>query len=475
MMVPMLYFAWRYPLLGNTRQLVDIGKMAQYEWDEFAGYVGGMVVLYALYLLALWESRRVAARRAMPAVVGCGTAMALAMAWMYPVNAIDIFIYAVRSRLFTEYGVNPIAAYPADYWSDPFMRFASQEWADNVSPYGPLWNLIAAPVTYASGDRIGVALVGFKVLAVIAALVGTWIVVRTVAVERPNDVATAAILFLWNPLVLWEGVGNGHNDLVLAVPLLLAMLAWAKRRDRFVIPLLVVGVLIKYVTVVVIPIAVVALWRRAGSWEERWRLVVWSGGLSLVAVAIGFAPFFDVGAVRESIASQGNIYLTSPAAMAIGLLRDRYDVVEIRRWGRMIGEGVLIATMAWQATGLWARPRRLPRATFEVLFVFLLVATWNFRGWYLIWPVALAAVLPWGWPAWRMIAWTAGAMSVYALFIWGWEWWGTDFYTLQNVGVPMIFGAAVLLTVVELLGRARGRKREPAVEIGYDSLGVGNG
>ncbi len=456
MLIPALGFAHRYPLRGNSDRLVDIGKLAQYGVTEFAGYVAGLTLMFALYILALRESRRLTTPRALPAIFACGTALAVAMGWMYPVNAIDLFIYAVRSRLLTTYGVNPLTARPVNFADDPLMRFASQEWGTHVSPYGPLWNLVAAPVTALAGDRLGPALAGFKLLAIVALLLGGWLIVRTLAVIDPDAAATGALFYLWNPLVLWEGIGNGHNDIVMVVPLLAALLAWARRRDGWVIPLLIVATLIKYVTMLLLPLAAIALWRRTDTWAERGRVALASVGFSLLAIAVAFFPFYDLGAVLESIAAQGDIFLTSPAAMAIGLLRTDYPVIEIKQWARAIGYSLLLAVLVWQMLVLWRRPERLPRAAFETLFVFLLVATWNFRVWYLIWPVALAALIPWGWPAWRTIAWTAGGLAGYALFIWGWEWWGADFYAVQNVAVPLMTGPALLLTLLAI-GRATGR------------------
>lgn len=465
MVVPAVAFARRYPLPGNEDELTDIGKLAAYGGTEFVGYVGGLALMFLLYGLALRESGRLPARRALPAVFASGAALAAAFAWMYPVTAIDLFLYAVRSRLWTAHGANPQAALPAAYADDPWMRFASAEWADNVSPYGPLWNLIAAPITAVAGDDLLAALAGFKLLAVVSVLLGGWLIARTVGTTTPNRAASAALLFLWNPLVLWEGVANGHNDVVMAVPLLLALLAWARRWDRWVVPLLVIAALIKYVTLLLVPLAAIALWRRTPPGGARWRLVAWGGGLSLAAVAIGFAPFYDLGAARESIAAQGGIFLTSPAAVAVGLLRESVPAAEARRWVAVVGQTTVVAVVAWWALALWRRPERWPRGAFEALFAFLLLGTWNFRVWYLIWPLALAAVLPWGWPAGRAIAWSAGGLAGYALFIWGWHWWEADFYAVQNVAVPLMTGPAVLLTLAEAWRVSRGARRrgkEPA-------------
>nr|MBA3644303.1 hypothetical protein [Chloroflexia bacterium] len=166
-------FAWRYPLPNHSDTLVDIGKLADYGIAEFVGYVVGHSTMFLLYLLALRETRH-SSRGALPIVMASGGVLAAIMALMYPVNAIDLFIYAVRSRLWTSYGENPLAARPVDFPNDPFLAFASPEWADNVSPYGPLWNLIAAPITWASGDDLLQALLGFKLLAVVSVLLGGW-------------------------------------------------------------------------------------------------------------------------------------------------------------------------------------------------------------------------------------------------------------------------------------------------------------
>lgn len=459
MLIPMVYFALRYPLRGNSELLFDIGQLSQYKRGEYLAYVVGLAILYVLYVLALRESRRLATRQGLPAVFGCGTALAVAMAWMYPATAVDVFTYAVRSRLLTTYNANPLAALFKNYPRDPWMRFAHSQWAAVPSPYGPLWNLIAAPITRFAGDRMTVALVGFKLLALGCLLAGGWVIGRTLASSSTPSPTTGALFYLWNPLVLWEGIGNAHNDVVMTLPLLLALLAWRKRQDYLVIPLLVVAALIKYVPALLIPLAAIVLWRRAASWSARWSLIGWSVGLSVLVADIALYPFYDLRAVLNSVAAQGRILRMSPAAVVFHQLVGRYPQATIGQWLRLGTRGILLATMVGLTVVLWKRPQWLPRACFEVLFVFLLVATWYFNPWYLIWPVGLAALLPWGWPSWRIITWTAGAMATYALMIWIAAWWRLDLVRVQNIGVPLMLTATLLLTCAEpVYALRRGRQ-----------------
>ncbi len=462
MLVPAVGFARRYPLPGHQTGLDDIGTLSKYGAVELVGYAGGLGLMLLCYLLALREVRRLPSQRALPAVFGIGAALALAFGLMYPATAIDLFIYLVRSRLLTTHSVDPLAARPLDFRADdPLMGFASAEWADAVSPYGPLWNLVAAPVTALTGDDLLLGLLGFKAVAATAALLGGWLIARTLAVggdglgEGP---AAGALLYLWNPLVLWEGIGNGHNDVVMVVPLLLAALAWARRRDWLVLPWLVVAVLIKYAAAPLLPLAAVAVWRRAEGAATRRRLLRDSAGLSALAVAVALFPFYDLGAIRGSLAEQGSIFLTSPAAVAVGLLRAEIGEAAARRWVIAVGAAIAAGGLAWSMLVVARRPGRLPRAAFEVLFLLLLAATWNWRPWYLIWLVALAALLPWGWPARRTIAWGAGGLAGYALLIWVWHWWPLGFQPMQRAAVALMFGPALALTAIEA-GRAIARQR----------------
>ncbi|MDQ3656132.1 MAG: hypothetical protein M3457_13775 [Chloroflexota bacterium] len=457
---PVTMFAVAYPLHASSGQLVDIGKLAQYRPAALVAYVLGVATMFVLYLLAIRAARAATGLSAVIPVASGGVIYAVVMAAMYPVNAIDLFIYAVRSRIFTTHGQNPLAVPPSSFPDDPLMTFSSAEWGVTVSPYGPLWNLIAAPITALAGDNLLAALYGFKALAVVSVIAGAYLIAQTLRTTG-LPVAAGVLIYLWNPLVLWEGIGNGHNDTVMMVPVLAAVLAWARGWDRYVLPLLVTAACIKYVALLALPVAAVALWRRHQSGWDRVKIFSFSAVVSVAVAVVSAAPFFDVTAIWLSLSQQGSIFLTSPAAVAVTVLDDVVADGMARPLVSMIGVGLMAAFLCVQLIRVWRQPDRFPRALFETLFVFLLIATWNFRVWYLIWPVALAALLSIGWPAWRAIAWTAGGLAGYALFIWVWHWWEVDFPTIQAIGVAILTGPAIVMTAAELVQYVR-RRRAPA-------------
>jgi hypothetical protein len=153
--------------------------------------------------------------------------------------------------------------------------------------------------------------------------------------------------------------------------------------------------------------------------------------------------------------------MTSPEAMAIGLWQHDYTVRSIEHWSQRIGMGLFGAAFLVIALVTWLKPERFPRACFELFCAYLLFLAATFRPWYVIWVVAIAAVLPLGWATARSAIWSLTSIGVYGLFIWGWNWWRVDFYTIQNVAVPMMFGPPLLIASFEALS-ALFRRFKPA-------------
>lgn len=451
MVVVALSFAVVYPLVPYGDRLIDQGKIVSYHPLAFLGFVGGICLFAAAYarMLRLAQEERFADLRWSIALTT--PALLLAFAMMYPTNAIDVFIYAARSHLLTTFGENPNRALPLDYWGiDPFVRFSSKQWADDASPYGPLWNVIAAPITAFDGDRILTAVLGFKLINIATVIAIGFFIYRTMLVRAPERALSASLLWLWNPLVLWEGVGNAHNDVIMMLPIAAALWAWETERIRWVLPLIVASALIKYVAIMVAPVALIACLRRET--DARARILLLGNALAwtLVLAHISLYPFFDVAALWASVQDQGARFSNS-----IGYV--------LYRGGRRLGAGddwsnlvrgisyvLTLDAMVIGAMVCWNHPRRLPRVTFEVMIAFLVLGTMNFRPWYVIWIVALAAFTV-SRAAWiRAIVWSLTALLSYGHYIWVRRIWPADSFWFEVTGVVVAIGPVVILCLGEI-------------------------
>jgi hypothetical protein len=441
-------FAVVYPLVPYSDRLTDQGKIVSYHPLAFIGFVAGMGCFAASYtrMLLIARKKRFADLRLPIALTTTGLLVAFAV--MYPTNAIDVFIYAVRSHLLTTFGENPNGTMPLQYWEiAPFVRFSSKQWADDVSPYGPLWNLIAAPVTAFDGDRILVAVLGFKVINIAALIATGGFIHRAMLVRAPELALSATLLWLWNPLVLWEGVGNAHNDVIMMLPIAAALWAWETGRSRWVLPLIVASALIKYVAIVIAPVALVACLRRETTARGRilllgnallWTLVLWD---------ISLYPFFDVAALWEGVQDQGARFAGSIGYVLLRGGRRLNLGDDLSGLVQGIGYALTVGAMVIGALACWIDPRRLPRVAFEVMTVFLLFGTMNFRAWYVIWIVALAAFTVSRGVWIRTIVWSVTAVLSYGHYIWIRQYWPFDRFWFEVTGVVIAIGPVLVLSL----------------------------
>ncbi len=454
----------QYPFWPNREFLLDQGKLVDYSWLAFTTWAGGLAIwLWAMWsLLVRFHGLSFARVRTM--IVVTTAAVYASFIAMYPTNAIDVYIYAARSRLLTSYGENPNGFQPVVHWeSDPYMRFASREWADNLSPYGPLWNQLAAPMTWIGGDSIGAAVIGFKLLSAASAITIAWLIYSIVNDRHPEWALPAALFWLWNPLVLWDGIGNAHNDVTLMLPVVAALWSWQKRRDHMVVPWVLVSILIKYVTVILIPVAIIAVWRRTSDHRTRATIALWSATATIGLLAVSMFPFYDVDAIVASLREQGTKVAASPAWAIRATLRE-WSIADVPAQTIINVAYALIAVVitSWMVA-VWRRPDRLPRAVFEVMFIFMIVASTNQRAWYVIWLVPLAAILIPAMPWRRALLWSVTSMighgcTIWLWYVWDFDAWGSYPYVLIIVG--LVYLPVIVLSLWELLAWWRSRRDE---------------
>jgi hypothetical protein len=445
-----LLLLWRYPLLDHADGLTDLGKIAGYTREAFALYVGCVLALFAGYAVAATALHRTReSGRTWAAFVAFSAILLLVFAFIYPATAVDIYLYAVRSRIWTEFGEDPSRVIP--YYilgDDPYRAYLTNQWASTLSPYGPLWNWIAAPGSMLSNREILPALLYYKSVSIVAAIGVAWILQSMTRNVNPALAAAAALLWLWNPLVLWEGVAGGHNDIVAILPLTAALWCWQRERTWLVFPLLTVSVLIKYTALPILPVAAIAIFRRASLRGEVWQVgfpsVAMTAGISMLSLA----PFFDPRALWDALLGQRGVFVTSiPGAMLRASSRYGWGI-EKDRIGDVAAAIVAVAVLA-ACLHVWKDPERFFLATYSVMLVLLLFGTTNLRPWYIVWllPLAIATGVrgPWR-PA---IIGTATALLSYAHYIWIRDWWHVSGLRLEVTGLAFTLGPVILAVAWE--------------------------
>jgi hypothetical protein len=342
----------------------------------------------------------------------------------------DIYSYIVYGRIAALYGDNPAIAAPIAYAHDAYFQYLVS-WKDTPSVYGPVWTLFSHALTLAverAGGGLWLYLLAYKIAMLAAHLANTALIWRILYAWKPGRHVYGALLYGWNPVALIEFAGSAHNDVLMIGMVLLAIFCTQRGYWRSAAAALAVAALIKWIAVVLLPLWAIFWLRREPTWRGR---LLRAGQLAAVVIASAALFYLPYGRVLQSIgaplAHQAEMRAeNSLAALAIrggqeALARLGVEAARDPGWRPAAELAVArwskgLVALAWLAAlyAVWRRPEleRLLQVGCWLLLAVLLISP-LFRVWYVVWPLALAALLSWR-PAGRAIgAFAAAAPIIY--------------------------------------------------------------
>jgi alpha-1,6-mannosyltransferase len=396
--------------------LLDLGKITGYTWPSTALYVGLVSALYALYAVGY---RLVASGKASTVLVfAFGIAFCVEMLGVYPATAADVFGYIAHGRLLAEHGANPFVVTPFAYSSDAIYRFLA--FPSEPSQYGPLWVLLGAGLSFlasATNDPLLAEILLYKLVSASAHVAGAALILQ-IARHLGASPATAracAYLFLWNPTLVWEMVGNAHNDGVMMLGALLAARLLVASMWVLILPALALGALVKLPVAILAPLFFIAIWR------HRKLFALESAALALLLVAVVYRPFWEGPATLTALqrsdlftASFGAVLrLSLEPSLGLDLSSSIARWISVTLFGMVFGGCMLLA---FRAQG---NKHVLTLCYVTLLAAVLLATTW-FQAWYVVWPFAIAAALPDGRRHLEVALLSLGGLLQYVVFIYLW-------------------------------------------------------
>ncbi len=399
-----------------TGKRMDVVTLFGHGVSGMVGFTGPFLLAFAAYLAAYLVARSLRSGLATAVVFGWAVVHAATLLLMFPGGALDVFDYGANARTLWVYHQNPLVVPPIAHPWDPFMQYLA--WARMPSPYGPLWSLLAiVPVALGHGDVLYTVL-AFKALATMALLGTGWLVYVALGQGMPTRPA-AVLLIVWNPLLLWEAAGNGHNDFAMAFFIILAVLLEQRTLHLPALVALTAAVLFKFMAVLLVPAFVLYVLLTQGRVGRR-ELAL---GLPL-AVGVGilaYLPFWRGIHTFEALRAQSLQVNGSPAGILSGFLSSSMaegDARFLSKWVLSLCFGaVYIAVMARPARST----RDLATSLFDVVFWFLILGAFWFQPWYLAWLLPLTAVALDQRRVVAAAAFSFGALMMYVPLAFGWQ------------------------------------------------------
>jgi Glycosyltransferase family 87 len=332
----------------------------------FLACAAGAFVAYAAGLALL---RRSPPRLAAVAVLAAAVQLApLASPLLL---STDAWAYWDYGSIAAQEGGNPYRDTPSDFPHNAAYEFVGSNWRDDTSVYGPAFTLASEPLALAAGASADAAAWIYKMLAALAVL-GITVLVVQLAREK----AFACAFVGWNPLLALHFAGGGHNDawMVLLVAAALTLAAHGRRQSAGAC--WAAAALVKWVSLLFLPL-------RALEARARGR-PVGHAGFALAAAAIATLAFWRYGA--------GWLGAFGPLARNANdetsyALPHRLEQLGVPDTGALAA-----AVLAFAVGYAWlALQAARGRARLGLAACFLLLATPYLAPWYAVWAVPLAA------------------------------------------------------------------------------------
>jgi len=463
-----LYFFPLFPTINQSKTVLDIEMILKHSRKWFAPfYILGLGLLFFAYwrmlkiVHTLSKEQPDAARSLRLWVLGIGIVCVLPLLWLYPITALDVVLYVVRSRLWALYGGSPMLALPAHFSQDPYIGLAG-EYATQPSPYGPLWELIAQIPIRLGMTGIGSGVIGMKIISLIsyigmAFLLGWYS--RQQSPQYEVSGLTALAFFALNPLVMLEAIGNGHNDMPLLALTTLGLILWQREKWMWATVALTAATLIKVTGLILLPLFGIAVLVQAQDWKTRFArglgMIVIFSALTLIAYRItGPLPQAFEGTEHAMLERLG--YTPS---YAVRILVNQFNRdIKIIQLPTQIGNVLFVLYYLYLSIRLAMRQMTLLEAGFMAYFAQLFLGS-TFRIWYPLWLIPFAALNLNSGTYWRTFLFSITAelsiLTYYILWRWilrSWDWGANgplkhywDYWLIMTwLTVPWAFGIPLL-------------------------------
>ena len=270
-------------------------------------------------------------------------------------------------------------------------------WAEDATPYGPMFLWIEAAVVRITGvDQPDMAIFLFRLVSLVGVTMIMYYLPK-LAEMQGWDPARAQWIAAANPLFIISFVASGHNDSLMVGFMLAAIYAVWRGRGLLAVILMTVSIGMKLISIVLLPF--IGLWwaGRNASWRRiigHWAMTL--GLTTVIMVLVGWLNGYGLEWVKV-IAGTGAIFSYWAPVGALGEFA-RIIVIEfgwgdgelvmsaVRLAGRVLSVVVVVILMFWGKT-----QHILVRATWS--FAAIVVLSPVIHPWYLLWLLPLFVLL----------------------------------------------------------------------------------
>lgn len=248
-------------------------------------YISQVIIFFIFYGIFIWFGVR--KKIEIKDVIKLIMITTLILFFSYPVMlSYDILNYIATSKILFLYRENPYVIMPIEIQGD--LLFSFMHAANKIALYGPFWLLITGIPHFLGFDNLLLTLFSFKIF-ITAFYLGTVYLVWKISKN-----ILPVILFSLNPLIAIETLVSGHNDIFMIFLVLFSFFLLMRKKLGLAIFFFTASVLIKYTTLLLIPVFLFIVWKTIKKHEINWDKIFYYSSL-LMTIAFLLSP------IREEI------------------------------------------------------------------------------------------------------------------------------------------------------------------------------
>jgi alpha-1,6-mannosyltransferase len=256
--------------------------------------VGALTALFFSYVLAVRAAEQLPTWMVLSAIGAFVVVVLIAP----PTVSTDAFSYQAYAQMYKILGSNPYLHGPNPVMylqSNPLTLYPyiDAKWIGTPSVYGPVFTLLStlwAGSLRESTGAVAASVFAYKTIAAVSAVGTMALLWHAAKLREVNPVRTVA-LFGLNPLVVFYGIGGGHNDLMTVLLSTAGVYALLAHRNRAAGSAVTMAAGIKLTAGLILPFALASS-AKPDPERRRRSLVI---GTAITAVCIGAAGFVAFG------------------------------------------------------------------------------------------------------------------------------------------------------------------------------------
>jgi len=305
---------------------------------------------------------------------------------MLPLTSTDVFYYIGTGWSEAHYGVNPyytsvndLMAQNEEAASDEMLLKMKGIWSGQTIVYGPIWPFICKILSGLSMGNLFAALFIYKIFNACLHLVNTYLIYK---ISNKRTVFT--LMYALNPLVLFDGIVNVHNEILVIFFILMGLYFFLKKKNMFLtIVFFALATAVKYFAVLLIPFLVLYYYRK----EKLLKKILYSALWAILFIGILVLCYMiymrDFSVLKGIITQQGK-YANSIFLMI---------AIKNTKYAKIASKICMIAFLLLYMYTLIRLFFTKKQYTFSALIskynmllvVFLFAVITNFQSWYTLW------------------------------------------------------------------------------------------